>query len=76
MTSKGCRNANLQFLACQVEVEIILAAHRLYTEQGCLGGIDSLVNLTALSVVRWANHQEFRPLATLAAGEIFVDPSE
>ena len=59
-----------------MEVEIILAAHRLYTEQGCLGGIDSLVNLTALSVVRWANHQEFRPLATLAAGERIVDPYE
>jgi len=53
-----------------VEVEIILAAHRLYTEKGCLDGIDSLVNLTTLSVVRWANQQEFKALATLATGRI------
>ena len=52
----------------QVEVEVILAAHRLYTEAGCLEGIDSLVNLTTLSVLRWASQHEFKALASLAAG--------
>lgn len=62
----------LQFLAyhiLQVEVEVILAAHRLYNENDCLDGIDGLVELTTLSVTRWANQQQYKALASLAAGK-------
>lgn len=52
----------------QVEVEIVLAAHRFYAETECLDGIDSLVDLTRLSVLRWANQNEFKSLASLSAG--------
>ena len=52
-----------------MEVEIISAAHRLYTETQCLDGIDSLVDLTTLSVTRWASQQEFKALASLVAGK-------
>ena len=55
--------------ALQIEVEVILAAHHLYTENACLDGVDSLVDLTTLSVVRWASQHEHRALATLAAGK-------
>ena len=57
--------------ALQIEVEVILAAHHLYTENACLDGVDSLVDLTTLSVVRWASQHEHRALATLAAGKQF-----
>ena len=50
-------------------MEVILAAHRLYTETDCLVGIDSLVDLTTLSVLRWASQHEFKVLASLAAGQ-------
>ena len=53
----------------QIEVEVILAAHHLYNEKACLDGVDSLVDLTTLSVVRWASQHEHRALATLAAGK-------
>ncbi len=58
----------LEFALLQVEVEVILAAHRLYAETGCLDGIDSLVDLTTLSVLRWASQHEVKALASLAAG--------
>lgn len=51
-----------------MEVEVILGAHRLYTEKDCLDGIDSLVDLTTLSVVIWARQLEYKALASLAAG--------
>ena len=57
-----------QISALQVEVEVILAAHRLYNENNCLDGIDGLIELTTLSVVRWANQQQYRALASLSAG--------